>query len=584
MLVTETDVRMSPWKRHPLALAAVLVFAVALGVRFTYSMQVRGTALERWHRMDQTDMATYLCQAQQFASGDWLASAPYHPYHAWQGVAPPQKWLEWYGPHTFHQAPGYAWLLAVAQRAGADPALLAVRLQLALGAATAVVTLLLARELAGLYAGIAAGLLAALYGPLVQLEAQVLREGPALCFQIAILLGLVRYLRVQPGERGWLAPALLGAAVGAFHVFHEMGTILLAAVAIAIGVHAGRAGWKRASIALAAVASGYLLGFAPLLARNVAVGAPPFSVSCRTVINFAQANEADAPDGGSTFSIPGPNVVRILDRAQGSLLAALGPVWETYRGDFGRVLSGWSARFASIWKWPEEADNTSFDFYRARVAVLRWLPTFAFVFPLGFAGALAVIAGAFSARRRGGAPQGLFAAAWSARRAAHLALFLHLGLLALALSLVHVVGRFRLYAVPFFWVYAGVLVVLLVRSLRAKRTGAAAALLALAVLGALLQRAFTRESERDLHRLSDFATAAFLAVDAGDYAAARQFVEQGMASPARNPLLYVSLGENLERRGERAGALDAYQRALELDPHSARAREGLTRLQKVRRP
>ena len=73
-------------------LAVLAIFLVAAGVRFSFWSQIRHTALDRWQRFDQSDMATYVEQAQRIAKGDLLQSDPYHPYHSWQTVAPAQKW------------------------------------------------------------------------------------------------------------------------------------------------------------------------------------------------------------------------------------------------------------------------------------------------------------------------------------------------------------------------------------------------------------------------------------------------------------------------------------------------------------
>ena len=92
------------------------VFALAPLLRFGFWFEIHGSPLDRWHEWDQTDMATYLLQARQLSGVDWLASQPYHPYHSWQQIAPREKWLEWYGAHQFHQAPAYAYAIAVFER------------------------------------------------------------------------------------------------------------------------------------------------------------------------------------------------------------------------------------------------------------------------------------------------------------------------------------------------------------------------------------------------------------------------------------------------------------------------------------
>lgn len=556
-------------------LALAVVFAAALGLRLGLWWSIQESALDAWHRYDQSDMATYLAQSEQFAAGDWLARDPVHPYHGWQTVAPPQKWLEWYGPHVFHQAPGYSYALALARSSG-EAALPWVKLaQVLLGACTAAFALLWARELFGLATGVVAGLLVALYGPLYYLELQLLREGPALCALFALAWLLARELaRARHGLAHALAHGLLGAAVGIFHVFHEMGTVVLVVFALVLGVASARRGPRAVGGTLAALLVGYLAGFAPLLARNLAVGAPPFSVSCRTLINFAQANEANAPEGGATFIAPGPAVVEILDRAQGSFARMLGGVWATYDGDVARLLGNWWQRWCAVWKHFEEADNTSFYFYREYAPSLASSPTFAWIFPLGVAG-LAVAATGFLARRRGSPGP------WPALLARHprgqLAAGSLLLLVAAALSLVHTVARFRLYVTPALFVFAALALVCAWQSLRALRFGALAGLCVLAVLASIFQHGITRETERERYRPVDWYVAATISAELGQVERALAFADDSARRYTGDRNVHLALGQRFEALREWRGAHAAYERALAALPQSADAQRGLAR-------
>ncbi|MBI5432091.1 MAG: glycosyltransferase family 39 protein [Planctomycetes bacterium] len=583
--------------RRRFALAVLAVFALALGLRLAFWSQLRGGALDEWHRYDQSDMATYLAQADQFASGDWLASEPVHPYHGWQTVAPPEKWLAWYGPHVFHQAPGYAYLLAFARSLSDEPLVLVKAVQLALGACTAVFALLLGAELFGLAVGVIAGVLVASYGPLYYLEAQLLREGPALCALLALAWALARELRIERGDVGrWLACGLLGVAIGLFHVLHEMGTVVLVVAAVVLGLHhlraelrAERRAERRAELraelraggaaalrALAALLLGYVVGFAPLLGRNLAVGAPPFSVSCRTLINFAQANEANAAEGGATFIAPGPAVVKLLDDADGSFVKLLGGVWATYDGDVAKLVGNWWLRWSAVWKRFEEPDNTSFYFYREYSALLASSPTFALLFPLGIAGLVVAAWGAWATRRasRGGGanvalanPRGVLAAC---------ALLLAV---AGALSFVHTVARFRLYVTPAFFVGAGFALVSTWSALRARRFGAVGAIVGLASLAALFQGAITRETERDRFRPVDWYVAASVSQALGQHERALAFADDSAKRYTGDVNLYLVLGPTFEAAKRWGEARACYERALAALPQSPDARRGLARVQ-----
>jgi hypothetical protein len=558
------------------AIAIAAIVLMALGARFAFWSQIRGTPLDRWHRFDQTDMATYLEQARRIAAGDRLQPEPYHPYHVWQSVAPPEKWLAWYGPHTFHQAPGYSYALAAVLPNAGEEFSRVKALQLALGALSAALAFLIAFRIAGFFAGCAAGALAALYGPAVFLEAQLLREGPAVCALLAIALWLVIHAQAEDwsARRRLLRCAALGLACGALSMFHEMGTVVTASVVAALALaHARRAAGegtprlRAAALAAGCAALGWVIGFSPLLARNLAVGAPPLSVSCRATINFVGSNVADAADGGSTFSLPSPSVVAILDEARGSFLSALPGVWRTYHGDVGLFASNLARKFAANWNPQELPDNTSYDFFAGNAPLLRWLPGFGLLFPLAFAGWIALAANA-RARRRG--------REWMRVGGGPLELALILGAILAALSLVHSVGRFRMYLVPLLWVAAGIALAFAAAALRERRSARVLALLGLAALGWLLQAGVSPPREV---RPADYAIACKLSLEARDVEATRRYVAQAHAAfPASAPI-DVTVAAEAERAGERRFAAELYANALAADPGNAFAREGLRRTQ-----
>ncbi len=550
---------------------ATLVVVIALGLRMAYWAEIRDSPLDRWHEWNQTDMATYLEQARQIADEDFLATTPHHPYHNWQARWPAERWIAWYGPHAFHQAPAYAYLLAGARRLIDDPLPWVKGLQLVLGAGSCVLTLLLARRLDGPLAGWVAGLLAAVYGPLLYLEPQVLREGPGLFCVLAILLLLVGHLGADPASSRVAVVRCtgLGLLLGLFATFHEIGIVVFGVVSLALGVFHLRSDprRKRAGFALAALLVGALGGFAPLLARNLAVGAPPFSVSCRTRINFVEANVAQAENGGATFSLPSASVGQILDRAEGSFLRAALGVLDSYDGDLGRMLRNWMIRFAAIWQPLEAADNTSYLFHREMTRSLAYLPTFRGLFPIGFAGALILFAGPFvPALRR-------------ERSAGHLALLFYLVALAIAFSFNHTVGRYRLFLVPFFWVYGGVFAAMLVRSVTRRRFVGTAALLAAMLLGTALQHVAATPFKGVAVRPADFGMGCELALARGDFAFAIAAAEKALRYFPDQAIFFATIARQYEKIGEQVLALEFYQRALRVDPAYPPAQRGLARSQ-----
>jgi hypothetical protein len=561
---------------------AAVVCLLALAVRFGYWREIRGSPLDRWHEWGETDMATYLEQARRIAAGDWLAREPYHPYHAWQTVAPPEQWVAWYGPGVFHQAPAYSYALALAERSAGDPLAAAKAAQLGLGAATCLLAAWIAARLGGPLAGAVTGAIAALYGPLLYLEAQILREGPAIFGLLAILALLLRHL--GPPRRGALSAAALGAALGLFATLHEIGRVVALVVAASLAAAHGRQAPRRAAPVLAALAAGWLVGFGPLLARNLAVGAPPFSVSSRTLLNLVESNVASAPTGGASAAPPGREVAQVLDAARGSLARAAVGVAATYAGDPARLLGNWARRFAAIWQPFEEADNTSYYLYREQARSLRWLPDFRLVFPAGCAGALAVAGAALAgrpARTRAGRALARAVAparpAWERSPTGHRVLLLLATALVLALSSVHVVARFRLYVVPCLWIYAGVAAAVLARALAERRAAGAGLLAGAALLAAGFQALATHPASRPLPRRADLETAQVLALRHADLESARWIAERARELDPRDASFFARIASWLDREGRHAEALPHHEQAAAIDPFSRSLRSALER-------
>jgi hypothetical protein len=207
-------------------------------------------------------------------------------------------------------------------------------------------------------------------------------------------------------------------------------------------------------------------------------------------------------------------------------------------------VGNWLARFSAVWKWFEEPDNTSFYFYRGQASALWFSPTFEWLFPLGLAGLAAIAIGARRARGAGDDP---FAGAWRFHPRGHVALCLWLAAVAGSLSFVHTVARFRLYVLPFFFVYAAVALVLFVRSLRATRFGDALLVAAIAGGGAWLQHAITSETEADFARPVDYFVAAKLSAEDGRVDRALAFIDQSARSTGDIELGLV-IAQELETR------------------------------------
>jgi tetratricopeptide (TPR) repeat protein len=478
----------------------------------------------------------------------------------------------------------YSYAIALALRVADDPLAGVKAAQLALGAASALLAFAIALRLAGPLAATAAGLLLALYGPLVAIEAQLLREGPAIFGLLALLALLLRHL--GPPLRGLRSAALLGVALGVFAMLHEVARVVALVAAVALALRHGAGTPRRALAPLAALAAGWLVGFAPLCVRNVTVGAPPFSVSSRMLLNLVESNVAGAPRGGAFASPPGAEVVQILDASHGSVVRAAVAVAATYCSDPLRLLGNWARRFAAICQRFEEADNVSYYLYREQTRALRWLPDFRSLFPLGVAGALAILTAALAsrpavARSRIGAALARAAAPalrlWERDPAAHAAVLGLGAAVGLSLSAVHVVGRFRLYVVPWLAIEAGIAVAILVRALAERRTACAGGIAASALAAAGVQALATHPASLPVPRTVDLDTAQVLALRHGDPELAAALADRARELDPHDPLYFSRLAAWLEREGRNDEAAQRYGQALEVDPFSRALREALAR-------
>lgn len=592
-------------RRQAIVLGAIALLALVL--RFAYWAQVAGTPLDAWHTWDQTDMATYVEQARRMAAGDWLAREPYHPYHVWQAASgTPEEWLRWYGPHAFHQAPLYSYALAVVMKVSDRPEVWAKSAQLLLGAATAVLLAATAGRLAGRVAGIATGVLAACYGPLIHLECQLLREGPAV-FGMALVL----WLMVRRAERaaigGHAALVLIGVVLGVLAMFHEIAAVLLAATLLVVLVQAimgldpagkpedGRGRTKRVTTAVVMVAAGYLIGFSPLMVRNVFAGASPLAISSRSHLTVALANMADSPNGGVAFSAPGREFGELLDRAGTSMLGVLGEVIRGYDGRAGQFFRNWGRRVAAICAGVEIPDNTSYEFHRRQVGVLAVCAGFGTIFVPAVAACVALLlraafarsapsTDARQARPRSGAPPASrfdLLSAWRARRHAHMSVMLYVPPLLLAMSLVNVQSRYRLMIVPIALIYAGVFAGLLVRLAAARRPAGIAGLLAAAAVALFGHRTATAAFERMGSRPADAIMAARMYSQRQDDTAAVALLQSALRLDPADAGARVELGNAYGRMQRYADALREFRIVQQIEPGHPEVQRVITYLESV---
>ena len=149
--------------------------------------------------------------------------------------------------------------------------------------------------------------------------------------------------------------------------------------------------------------------------------------------------------------------------------------------------------------------------------------------------------------------------------------------IALSLSGVYVVGRFRLYLVPVLAIEAGVAAALFARACAERRAGLAASLIASALAAASLQAVATHPASLPQPRIVDLDTGLVLALRHGDAELAASLAARARELDPRDPQYFARLGAWFEGQGRRAEAAECYAQALEIDPFARLLREALAR-------
>jgi hypothetical protein len=359
---------------------------LGLAVRLVHLLAIAGSTIPRWQQYTaQGDFSIAWRWAAQIRGGDWLGRPPYHPDTAWmRKIGSPEDWARWWGGlQTYHQAPLYPYLVAAVARPGGGSPLPIFVLQALLGLACIPLVAWLASRWAGPRAGVIAAFLWALARPEIALEAFLLRDAVALPLLLGALCLLER-LRSPPG-RPMIALGA-GLLLGAATLDREnILPLALAAVPLAgwlwlrDGPEAPRPAHRVRAAALAA--AGLTLAFTPLLARNLAVGAPAAALSNRgpeVILHSLSIAPGADPVGINLF----PALRGQLEEARGSTLRACFIVLRDglHQPDrFGALLG----RKALAWlSAGEPADNVELDYLALRSPVLKLcLPTWAVLGP-----------------------------------------------------------------------------------------------------------------------------------------------------------------------------------------------------------
>jgi hypothetical protein len=269
-------------------------------------------------------------------------------------------------------------------------------------------------------------------------ETLLLRDPLAVTVSLLLLLSLSRCATAKPGP--W---ALAGAAFAL--------AILARELAVPFGVLVAFWIWQRfrarprdVARALGAFAAGMAVGLLPLVARNLAVGAPPLALSAVGVEGIVYGHAVDTAP--ASFDVPDAAGV-ILRAADGRLLPAIRGTLATYHGDWMRLLRNEAARTAAIFSALEGADNVSWYYFLDRSPILAFMLRYELIVGFG-------LVGVWLARSR-------------ARGDDRIVVYC-LAVSLAGLQFTPVIGRYRLVVVSLFTIYAAVTVTAIGRALRGR--------------------------------------------------------------------------------------------------------------------
>lgn len=362
---------MSYGSRGFLFVALLLGAAVRLGAW----LQIQDGPLLYLHRWTVSDMNFYDRWAKQIAAGDWLTDTrmrPYHPGHAsvarqaylLAGASEPfddargeRIWDSWLGAKSFYQDPLYAHFLAILYRLCGPSVGAAVLVQSLLGLGCVALLFAIAQRLFGpTIAGVAAAM-AALYGPLLLYEVVLLKPVIITATSLLTLLLLLRALDLPASCWRWAAA---GAAGGLLFLAQSSG-LLFFLPAVALSALRLRRNGLRTRAAVAWLLAAFAITLAPVVVRNLVVGAPPLMFSATGGWTFLNHNAEDyEPAIGDSVT---RHAGEIMGRTGGRLLPTAVATIATHGSLLGwlRVLWG---KLACFWHWYEMPNNTNYYLYR----------------------------------------------------------------------------------------------------------------------------------------------------------------------------------------------------------------------------
>lgn len=362
-------------KKRKEFLFLLILFFASLFFRLFYQHRYTAEVGLDFSLLKELDTHTFNTWGQRISQGDWLCRNMYHPYHWWtKDIGSREVWEGWYGKSTFHQSPLYPYLIGIVYfLTGENPGHV-FAFQAVLGSINVLLIYLFCRSLLRRKAAVFSSILCAFLVPAFFYEEFLLREN--LLLFLTTLLLLLSVSAMQRG--GFFRWALTGGVLG-LHILGKPNVAIFLPFLLLGILWMGKSRTLHAS----AFFSALLLVFSPLLARNLIVGAKPFSITTRGPSAFINGNSCDAPGAGWR---PPPSTREILYRSQYRMKAVIWETLKTHQNVWSFFRLQWK-KFKALFNGYEYPNNVDFYQLREVFPFLKLpLPNYHLVFALGLTG------------------------------------------------------------------------------------------------------------------------------------------------------------------------------------------------------
>ncbi len=399
--------KMNEWLRPYMGWILCALVICWAGIRISYFNSITHSPLYSCYSIDETDNK-FFDDWGKYLNHDWLNSKPMHPYHYWHKLYAdqylkqhPEKlqeilaanpvrdstfdpgkslWTEWYVGTRYHQEPLYPYTLAVLYHFHIDEVKAMIILQLMLGVLSGIIIFLIARKCFGATAAVLTGIFYLFCTILMYNEAILLRTSWVVFLTVLVVYATDRAFSYQKPRAFFIA----GLSIG-FAYLMQSTFILYLAGALAIMLFTSRQKWGPYIKNSGLLIGGFFIMFAPVIIRNIIVGAPAFSISSVGVADIIACNVY----GTESISVWTPSPLKeaeILGQTYNSFGNALITTLKTHPS----VFSYFSLEFEKLkaaWSGIEFPNNENYYFYKQNIPVLDLgIIDFFLLAPLGLAG------------------------------------------------------------------------------------------------------------------------------------------------------------------------------------------------------